>query len=947
MDPITLIGGALAVGGAAVGAGAGARLLPIALRTHHDLRNYRRSPEAVREKRFAEFERSKMLLAHPEGSVRQTSIIGLDGATIRHKDGSYSRLYEVTLQETMLASDGVADRFCDEMARLLCLHLPKNTVFQWRYAVSPDQGAAIRQHNDAWSYDRIHLPAARLHDARIDHYRDLAAAGAFRRERALLSVRIPTKLTTDRYTTLSNSFVPELVREIGKHGVSGGVDTLRSVLKRTKNDGVLRRLTDEEREAFKQAEKCFRLIELHGQGYLRPLDRSETWSALFQGHCLDRKRDKPPTLASTPGLDISRYLTTEEIRDRLWHVLHGQTPVSIISLFTPPNPGIYADTLRAVLANPELSFKHTIVTEFITLDKSEAKDNLRKRAKQVGIANSGFKLSADNTPDHDAEKALKDLDHVLYSISGTNEALINARFFALSYGRPARNRAEMEASLAELEENNERLIRALQTMDGAEAAVEEPAALHCLYERSLVGEADPEPTGREFLEVASSLAALVPRERAFKGSPRPHTILSTASGRILGVDLFDKDLLRAPIVLFLGSPGWGKTTIVVMVCNDGLACIPDLQISALDNGGTLAPWAEVIGARYLRLSKDDERTFNIYDYPGLYDGEKPDESDVTLVVMDAMLLAGYDLNDRDSSDLIANAARTLLERRADRNKVEDEQTEPTLKDLVAQLDNYPDKHEELKAHAARIATRLRKHVGNRWLDAPTHEDFKQDTRCDVYELASLDGFSPDVKRALANRMAARVLRANCRRRADGTKAPAIQAFVECWKIVRDYPDLLKVIREGGRTGRRDNVVTLLDTHHYDELKDVQDIAATAGLRFIGPQNKQFDNLIHDAQLNEQTVAAINSLNRVDGLFTQWVMVAGVGHTQQVEVVQADLSPIEFWTWANNPNEWNARQRVLALRPDWTMADAVAWLAQFYPRGLAAEGLVAIDERLLA
>jgi hypothetical protein len=30
-----------------------------------------------------------------------------------------------------------------------------------------------------------------------------------------------------------------------------------------------------------------------------------------------------------------------------------------------------------------------------------------------------------------------------------------------------------------------------------------------------------------------------------------------------------------------------------------------------------------------------------------------------------------------------------------------------------------------------------------------------------------------------------------------------------------------------------------------------------------------------------------------------------------------------------------------------MTDAVAWLAQAYPRGLAAEGLVAIDESLLA
>jgi hypothetical protein len=945
MDPITLIGGALAAGAAALGVGAGARLLPVALRTNHALREYKRSPEARREKRFAEHDKQKRLLAYPEGSERETSIVGLDGATVRHNDGSFSRFYEFALQETMLASDGAAEAFCDAVARLLCLQLPKDTVIQCRCAVSPDPGAAIAAHLAERSYDRVHLPAARLHDSRVDHYRTLAKIGAFRRERAFLSVRIPVRLKTDQFTSFFNSFVPELVREISRHGVAGVADTLQAIHHRTKRDGVLRRLADEEQEAFKQAEKCFSLVELYGRGYLRPLDRRETWEDLFRSHCLDR--DSAPKLPDTPGLDISHYLTGEEIRDRSWYVLHGSIPVSMISLFAPPNPGIYADTLRAVLANPDLAFRHTLVTEFVTIDKSEAKRALRRRRKQVETARDGFKLSPGQAVDHDADKALADLDRVLNNIAGTNEALVKARVFILNYGRPARSRAELEDSLKELEENDERLIRALQEMDGAEASREDPAALHCLYERSLLGEADPTPTGREFLEVSSSLSALIPCERAFKGSPRPHTILSTASGRVVGVDLFDKGLLRSPIILILGAPGWGKTTFVAMISNDSLASVPDLHVSALDNGGTLAPWAEVIGARYLRLSPDDDGTFNIYDYPGLYDGEKPDESDIALVVMDAMMLGGYDLNDRDTSDLIANAVRTLLERRADRNSVEDEKTEPTLRDLVLQLDNYPDKHEELKAHAARIATRLRKYVGNKWLDAPTSEDFRRDTRCDVYELASLDGFDRDVKRALANRMAARVLRANCRRRADGGKVPAIQAFVECWKIVRDYPDLLKVIGEGGRTGRRDGFLTILDTHHYDELKDIQDIAATAGLKFIGEQNKQFDNLIRDAQLNDRAVSAINSLSRVDGLFTQWLMVAGVGHTQQVEVVQADLSPIEFWTWANNPNEWNARQRVLALRPGWTMSDAVAWLAQVYPRGLAAEGLVTIDERLLA
>jgi hypothetical protein len=949
MEAVTLISAVAAAAGAGVGMGAALRLLPLTLRAHRDLGDYARSDEARREKRLAVAEKKRRLISHPEGSERQSSIIGLEGglsgSTIRHKDGSFSKFYEFALDETMLAPDSAADTCCDDLARLLCLPLPKDTLFQFRYAVSPDPGLAIGAHLRARSYDGAHYPSARLHDSRLDFYRQLASGGMFRRERALLAVRAPVKLKSDQYTTFSNTFAPELAREIGKHGVGGVAGALLSAYSRSKRDAVLRRLIDEELEARAQAEKYFRLVELHAGPRLRPLDRRETWEALFHSHCLER--DHAPVLPQTPGLDISRYLTSEEIKDRSWYLLHGRTPVTMVSLFAPPNPGVYADTLRAALANPDLTFRHTLVCEFVVLDKSEAKRALGKRIRQVEVAKDGFKLSRRDRPDHDAEKALADLDCVLYDISGTNEALVNCRFYAMVYGEKSRERPELASSLERLEDRCEKLICGLQAMDGAEVAREEAAALRSLYERSLVGEADPSPTGREILEVASSLAALAPRERAFKGSPRPHTILSTASGRLVGLDLFDKNLLRAPIVLALGAPGSGKTTLAALLMNDALASVADLRVSALDNGGSLEPWAEVIGARYLRLSSDDDRTFNIYDYPGLFEGEKPDESDVALVVMDAMLLSGYSLDDRDAADLIAHSARTLLERKADRNAVDEEKTEPTLKDLVFQLENYPDKHAELKAHAARIASRLRKYAGNKWLDAPTHHDFKRDTRCDVYELASLDGFSPDVRRTLANRMAARVLRANCLRRADGTKAPSIQAFVEVWKIVADYPDLLKVIRQGGRTGRRDNVVTLLDTHTYDELKEIHDIAATAGLKFIGPQNKNFDSLIRDAQLNNRAVAAVNSIRNIDGVRTQWVMVAGAGHAQQVEMVQADLSPAEFWTWANNPHEFNARRRALALRPDWTMTDAVEWLAQAYPRGIAVEGLVAIDESLLA
>jgi hypothetical protein len=54
----------------------------------------------------------------------------------------------------------------------------------------------------------------------------------------------------------------------------------------------------------------------------------------------------------------------------------------------------------------------------------------------------------------------------------------------------------------------------------------------------------------------------------------------------------------------------------------------------------------------------------------------------------------------------------------------------------------------------------------------------------------------------------------------------------------------------------------------------------------------------------------------------------------------------LWTFTTNPYERNARARVSALRPDWSLADVIEWLAAVYPRGLAAQGLIEVDESIL-
>jgi hypothetical protein len=92
---------------------------------------------------------------------------------------------------------------------------------------------------------------------------------------------------------------------------------------------------------------------------------------------------------------------------------------------------------------------------------------------------------------------------------------------------------------------------------------------------------------------------------------------------------------------------------------------------------------------------------------------------------------------------------------------------------------------------------------------------------------------------------------------------------------------------------------------------------------------------------------VSAIRNVAGQYAQYVMALGSGQDQTVEMIQMDLSPAELWTFTTNPNERNARARVSTLRPEWPLADVIMWLAACYPRGLASQGLIEINEQLLA
>jgi hypothetical protein len=943
MEPSVIIGGVFAAVGAGLGIGAGSRLLPIAVRAHRDLRAWKRSEKVSLHRRIAEYEEERSRLACPPGQKRETSIAGVCDGALRHTDGSYTCAWEAQPAPTMLAHEQVIETRCDELARMLAADKPPGTVIQFRFSSGPDPGSAIVKHLAPFDdLSLSHPEAARLHAMNVNFYATFAAAGVYRRQALSIWARVPVRQKGDDTNSGLSAFIPAALDEIAKHGVKKLLQTIRSTWAETVDDGVVRRLLRDEREARDRAEKVFRLVERECPLRLRRFDQEELWDAVYPGHRQDAQ--SVPILPYVHGLDVRNYLCGETVEAGGDHVMHGAHPAAIVTMFTPPQPAITADALRALTLNPSLNFRHTIVAEFVYLDQRKATKRLDRRIRQVRRSHIRADGRVKQSPE--ARATLIDLETVRDHVTGSREALIDVRFYAIIYAEPARTRGEMKRSLANLDSYCERMVTAMQSIPGVGAAREEPDSLRALYHRAIAGEADHRSVGREITEVAGSLATLAPVESAWEGAERPHTLCSTPTGRLIGLNLFDSAKISSPLALVLGEPGSGKSTFMARVINDVLGTLPEARVRAVDFGESLGPHVDVTRGRHLRFSLEDRRTINVWDYPGLESGEMPDETQIALVVMDAMKLARVKPDDNVAEDILTNVITEVYRNEVPRNGAGKPKHEPAHSHLLALLESYPFQSAGVRERAATLALALEKYRDHPWLDAPTHPEFGADSPYDVYELDSLDAFPQDVRETLANRVASRVVRSIGRLKPDGTRTPALLVFDEVWKIAAQYPEILRVIKKGARVGRKEAVVTMLATHAYEDFTGIHDVTKTAGIKVIGKQIGDCSKLITDAGLSENAAAAISAIHNIAGEYAQYVLSLGSGQDQVVEMIQLDLSPPELWTFTTNPYERNARARVSALRPDWSLADVIEWLAAVYPRGLAAQRLIEIDESLL-
>ena len=943
MEAITIIaGGFAAMTGLGLGLGVGSHLLRIRAKAKEDLKRIKPNGDSGSERRFDTQEIGPKP-SRPPGRKRDSSIAGLYDDALRHTNGDYTCGWEARLEPTLLAHDQTIESRYDALARMLAVDKPPGTVIQFRFSSGPDPGHSILKHLKARGDGALtHPEATRLHAGSVSLHNAAVASGQYRQCMLSVWARVPGKCKADEANTGLNAFCLRTLDEIRKGGISSIATALRRSWAETADDGVVRRLVKDELEAKEKAEKVFRLIEREYPSGLKRLNKQKLWEAVYLGHRQDAQ--SVPTLLDLFGGDVRNYLCCETVSFEGNYVMHGAHPAAIVSMFTPPQPLVTADAMRALTFNPALNFRHTVVAEFIYPDQRKTAKRLDRRIRQVRRASIRGDGRVKQSPE--ARAALSDLETVRDHITGSREALVEMRFYVIVYAPPIHAIDEKKEALRFLDRACEQVITALRAIPGVEAAREEPESLQVLYPKSLLGEADSRATGREITEVAGSLAALVPTESPWEGARRPHMLCSTPTGRLTGIDLFDRAANPSPLAIALGASGSGKSVLVASIINSALATMPEAKVKAIDFGESFGPHVDALGGRHLRFNINDPRALNTWDYKGLEQGEMPDEIQVALVVMEMMLLARVKSDDSVAEDILTTLVTEVYRNEAPRNGPGRTKHEPTLSNLLALLDSYPFENQMVKDRAATLALALEKYRGHQWIDAPTHPDLADDSRYDVYELDSLDNFPQDIREALAGRVASRVVRSIGHLKEDGTLTPTLLAFDEVWKIRDKYPRILDVIRRGARQGRKENVVTLLATQAYEDFEALFDVTKNAGVKIIGKQIGDYSKLVSDAGLSENAAAAVSAIRNVAGEYAQYVIALGSGHDQIVEMIQVDLSPAELWTFTTNPNERNARARVSMLRPEWSLSEVIEWLAWVYPRGLAAAGLVEIKETFL-
>ena len=962
MDFWTLIGVAFSAILAGVGAGVGLRLFQFQ-RESHRASNARRTSGSTQTDKG---ERLQRRLSQPHGSRRTTEIHGINRlGFLRHTDGSYTKAFHVEMPTTLYADDAEVDRLYNDWARMLQSARQAGCIIQTRHDVWTDSGRAIHSHLKTQAHAKdTYMPARMLHTVGLTGTESLARERCYQDDRLTLWVRVPVRHADDpsrgRLTSIAR-FFPQITKELRQQGVKRFTSAVLTSWTRVMREQVFARARATEHEACQAAGQIFAHLEHMCPLTLRPFTREEMWRETFLAH---RQNERgAPALSLVEGSDLRQPLCGEEISSRGGFLMHGDYPVSIISLFRPPTPVISAGMLRVMTANPNLAFRHTTVVEYITLDQEKAKAHLKDQHKDLSRAQTAVSRKSPTPADDDpeAQAAQSDIKNLRAEIAGGRESLIEARAYVVVYGERARSRAELCHSVEGLDERCRHVISALGRMSGADAARESAQALRALYPQCIAGELSVKRTGREFKETTRSLARLAPLEAVWRGSNHPHTLVSTPSNHLIGFNLFDATEVPSPLGLLLAGSRGGKSVLLSEIITNALATVKKLRVRVVDYGNSQEPLVAMLGGRHLKFDPSERATINIWDYEGLKDGVPPSELQKWYVVQDALQLARVDAKEsgtayaRFAEDILTLMVREVYNNEVPRNGTDKPKHEPRHEHLLEMLATYEFDDAEADAVRTQLRIALETFRNDPFIDAPTSPQFAQESPLDVYEMKTLENFSDRVRQSLAFRIVARVIQSEGHREPDGTRTKMLLAFDEMWEYTRNYPKIVAAIDRYARTGGKEGVLTLLATQAFKDITGTPEapnpighsLMGNVGVKFIGVQSSDYADMVKKFKFTDAVVDAIDSIKNQPGQYSEFVGVWGAGSYQQAQKFRVVLnSALKLWTYTSNPDERNARRRMQFLRPDWHPVQVHLWLAEHYPQGLVGAGLTQIDEALL-
>ena len=881
------------------------------------------------------------------GRLRPTETLGLEGNIIRYRDGSFGKAYRFEPANTLYEDGRLTEQRIEDLKTILKFDKPPNTIIQFRFCNTVDDGRVLRDHLRSRNLAQTDPIACVLHATNLTIYEEAVRSEQVMRQTASVWVRVPVREKADN--SLLGAAFPSILRAFRENGP---LRFLRTPILKARNsvgEGVVKRELKAEKECRAKALRVFQAFEANFPKSmdLREMNAEEVFGILFTSHRRDHAH--VAILPKEGRVDIRRYLASARIEAAGGSfVRHNGTPASLVSLKSLPNGFVTADVMRYLTATRSLCFPHEIIVDLMTNEKQTAKKDLQKRIDRIeGSRNTwlGFRNLK-----KDAVVIKGDLENLLEQVEADNEEICRLRMNVMVFADRSKGAKEARRQLELLDDRCDAVISAIRKKIGADAVREDAVRQRALYPRMLAGELSSRRTGQELTETADAVIAFVPTETSWRGSKRPHSIFTTPNGQMFGLDLYDRSLVKSPTVIVTAASGEGKSFLASMLITDIRAHRGNVKVRVMDYRHSFKPICRLFGGRHIEFTEKDPKPINIWNYPGIENGQAPSKRQLAMVLTDVLILSKTPKTDAITSAVAATVIDEVYKMALSRNGPGRPKFQPTLGHFLDILKSYHWSAGEAR-QADELYLKLNIHRKDRWLNAPTHPEYDEPSMLDVFELSGISDLDEKIRESVGFRISAQIMQEIGEENEQNQKSPILFLCDEMREINRHFPAIQELIAEATVTGRKEGLVTILFSQAYEHFTGTPeqpnvtgiDLVKNSGVKMIGKQIGGFERLADDCELAPETAAAIRGIRNRYGQFTQWVFVIGSGTDKIIQMAEIHLSPAMLWANTNDTNEANARRLVENIRPDLPLDLVVTWLADKYPRGLTAAGLTSLSD----